>query len=169
MCVADQALGDAKKTVTPRAAAFALMGMLNWIYQWYRPDGSLQEESLVQQYTEIFFPGGVRVSEVFALDELLAKRLQAGRSYLEFLRVPAMSAGVYVLPTGAHDPQQPHHQDEIYYVVRGKAKMRLGDERAEERFVGEGSIIFVEAGLEHRFFDVEEELVLLVVFAPEES
>ncbi len=115
------------------------------------------------------FSGGVRVSEVFALDELLAKRLQAGRSYLEFLRVPAMSAGVYVLPTGAHDPQQPHHQDEIYYVVRGKAKMRLGDERAEERFVGEGSIIFVEAGLEHRFFDVEEELVLLVVFAPEES
>jgi AcrR family transcriptional regulator len=49
--------GSAKKTVTPRAAAFALMGMLNWIYQWYRPDGSLHEESLVQQYTEIFFQG----------------------------------------------------------------------------------------------------------------
>ena len=46
-----------KKTVTPRAAAFALLGMINWIYQWYRPDGSLQEESLVQQYTEIFFQG----------------------------------------------------------------------------------------------------------------
>src|SRR5713226_4266757 len=106
------------------------------------------------------------MSEVFALDELLAKRLQAGRSYLEFLRVPVMSAGVYVLPAGAPDPQQPHHQDEIYYVVRGKAKMRIG---AEERSVGEGSVIFVEAGLEHRFFDVEEELVVLVVFAPEES
>ena len=49
--------GSANKTVTPRAAAFALMGMLNWIYQWYRPDGALQEESLVQQYTEIFFQG----------------------------------------------------------------------------------------------------------------
>src|SRR6266446_6808830 len=103
-------------------------------------------------------------TEVFALDELLAKRLQAGRSYLEFLRVPAMSAGVYVLPAGAPDPQQPHHQDEIYYVVRGKAKMRLGSkegtkERAAgrngERSVGTGSVIFVEAGLEHRFFDVE--------------
>jgi AcrR family transcriptional regulator len=44
-------------TVTPRAAAFALLGMINWIYQWYRPEGSLQEESLVQQYTEIFFQG----------------------------------------------------------------------------------------------------------------
>jgi TetR/AcrR family transcriptional regulator, cholesterol catabolism regulator len=43
--------------VTPRAAAFALLGMINWIYQWYRPDGSLQEESLAQQYTDIFFRG----------------------------------------------------------------------------------------------------------------
>ena len=50
-------LGSAKRTVTPRAAAFALLGMINWIYQWYRPDGSLQEESLVQQFTEIFFQG----------------------------------------------------------------------------------------------------------------
>ena len=44
-------------TVTPRAAAFALLGMINWIYQWYRPEGALQEESLAQQYTEIFFQG----------------------------------------------------------------------------------------------------------------
>jgi mannose-6-phosphate isomerase-like protein (cupin superfamily) len=41
--------------------------------------------------------------------------------------------------------------------------------RAEERTVGAGSVIYVEAGLEHRFFDVEEELVVLVVFAPEEN
>jgi len=46
-----------KGAVTPRAAAFALLGMLNWIYQWYRPEGTLQEESLAQQYTEIFFQG----------------------------------------------------------------------------------------------------------------
>ena len=46
-----------KGTVTARAAAFALLGMINWIYQWYRPEGSLQEESLAQQYTEIFFQG----------------------------------------------------------------------------------------------------------------
>lgn len=46
-----------KGSVSPRAAAFALMGMINWIYQWYRPEGSLQEEHLVRQYTEIFFAG----------------------------------------------------------------------------------------------------------------
>jgi TetR/AcrR family transcriptional regulator, cholesterol catabolism regulator len=48
-----------KGTVTPRAAAFALLGMINWIYQWYRPEGRLQEENLVQQYTEIFFHGAL--------------------------------------------------------------------------------------------------------------
>lgn len=46
-----------KGSVTPRAAAFALLGMINWIYQWYRPDGSLHEEDIAQQYTEIFFQG----------------------------------------------------------------------------------------------------------------
>jgi AcrR family transcriptional regulator len=45
--------------VTPRAAAFALVGMINWIYQWYKPDGSLTGEALVQQYTDIFFQGVV--------------------------------------------------------------------------------------------------------------
>jgi mannose-6-phosphate isomerase-like protein (cupin superfamily) len=106
------------------------------------------------------------VSEVFALDQLLAKRVPAARSYLEFLRVPAMSAGVYVLPPGTVDPQKPHREDEAYYVIRGKAKMRI---EAEERSVGEGSVIFVEAGREHHFFDIQQELVVLVVFAPAES
>jgi AcrR family transcriptional regulator len=45
--------------VTPRAAAFALVGMINWIYQWYRPDGSLTGDALVRQYTDIFFRGAV--------------------------------------------------------------------------------------------------------------
>jgi AcrR family transcriptional regulator len=40
-----------------QAAAFALLGMINWIYQWYRAEGPLQEEDLIQQYTEIFFSG----------------------------------------------------------------------------------------------------------------
>jgi TetR/AcrR family transcriptional regulator, cholesterol catabolism regulator len=45
--------------VTPRAAAFALVGMINWIYQWYRPDGSLTGDALVRQYTDIFFRGAI--------------------------------------------------------------------------------------------------------------
>jgi len=51
---------QSKGTISPRAAAFALLGMINWIYQWYRPEGTLQEEDLVRQYTEIFFAGALQ-------------------------------------------------------------------------------------------------------------
>lgn len=43
--------------VTARAAAFALLGMINWIHQWYRTDGVLQKEDLIRQYTAIIFSG----------------------------------------------------------------------------------------------------------------
>jgi TetR/AcrR family transcriptional regulator, cholesterol catabolism regulator len=46
-------------SVTPHAAAFALAGMINWIYQWYKPGGPLTGDALVQQYTDIFFHGAV--------------------------------------------------------------------------------------------------------------
>ena len=103
-------------------------------------------------------------SEVLHIAELL-QRL-GGKRYHEFLRVPAMSAGVYVLEPGATDNQTPHKEDEIYYAVRGKAKMQLG---REERSINPGDVIFVGKHLEHRFFDIVEELVLLVIFAPAES
>ena len=77
-----------------------------------------------------------------------------------------MSAGVYVLPAGAVDPQHPHKEDDMYYVIRGKARMRVA---CEERSVSPGRVIFVEAKAEHRFFDITEESVVLVFFAPAES
>ncbi|HET7442098.1 MAG TPA: TetR/AcrR family transcriptional regulator [Terriglobales bacterium] len=48
---------QSKAGVSARAAAFALVGMINWIYQWYKPEGSLRGEDLDRQYTEIFFAG----------------------------------------------------------------------------------------------------------------
>jgi mannose-6-phosphate isomerase-like protein (cupin superfamily) len=104
------------------------------------------------------------VSQVLQLSDVL-QRL-GDKRYHEFLRVAGMSAGVYVLPAGSTDKQTPHNEDEIYYVVRGRAKMRLG---REERSVNSGDVIFVEKTLEHRFFDIAEELELLVIFAPAES
>jgi quercetin dioxygenase-like cupin family protein len=104
--------------------------------------------------------------EFFQLDQLGQQRAQAGKSYLEFLRVPAMSAGVYTLPAGGSDPQKPHKEDEMYYVVRGHARVLAG---TEDRAINEGSVIFVAAGVEHRFYDITEELVVLVFFAPAET
>jgi TetR/AcrR family transcriptional regulator, cholesterol catabolism regulator len=46
-----------RSAVTPRAAAFALLGMINWIYQWYKPEGELQANNLIPQFTELFFGG----------------------------------------------------------------------------------------------------------------
>ena len=107
-----------------------------------------------------------RDEEFFQIDQIEQEGARAGKPYLEFLRIPAMSAGVYTLPAGGADLQKPHREDEIYYVVRGRAHMKVG---AEDRAVSQGSVIFVAAHVEHRFYDVAEELVVLVFFAPAET
>ena len=106
------------------------------------------------------------MTNFFHIDDLLRERAAKGKLYSEFLRVPAMSAGVYVLGAGATDPQEPHREDELYYVVRGRARMQIGSEHAEVRA---GSVIFVEAECEHRFYDIKEELEVMVFFAPAEQ
>lgn len=101
----------------------------------------------------------------FDLDEIVTQRAGSQQPYLEFLRVPALSLGVYVLPAGGVDLQKPHGEDEVYYVASGRAAVTVG---GEERVVGPGSLVFVAAGVEHRFHTIAEELVLLVFFAPAE-
>ena len=102
----------------------------------------------------------------FTLNEIDAQRSSGNKRYQEFLRVPAMSAGLYVLPAGGDDPQRPHHEDEMYYIVRGRARFRAGD---QEREVSAGTVLFVAAEVEHRFYEIKEELAVLVFFAPAES
>ena len=109
-----------------------------------------------------------RDENFFQIDQIEQERALAGKSYLEFLRVPAMSAGVYTLPAGATDLQKPHREDEMYYVVRGRARVRVGA-GAEERAISQGSVIFVAAQVEHHFYDIAADLVVLVVFAPAET
>lgn len=103
---------------------------------------------------------------VVSIDQLSNSRQQSGELYLEFLRVPAMSAGLYELAAGAHDPQSPHGEDEIYYVVEGCGQIRIGD---VDYAVAAGSVIFVPARVEHRFHSIEAALRILVVFAPAEG
>jgi len=106
------------------------------------------------------------VNAFFDLPSVSTERAKAGKLYQEFLRVPALSAGVYVLPAGGTDPQKPHKEDEVYYVVRGHAKIRVG---SEEKVVKSGSVILVAARVDHRFFDISEELEVLVFFGPAEN
>ena len=50
-------------------------------------------------------------------------------------------------------------------MVSGKAKIKVGE---EDRDVSAGSIVYVSKNMEHRFHSIEEELKVLVFFAPAE-
>lgn len=102
----------------------------------------------------------------FEIFELIAEQEQSGKNYVEFLRAPALSVGLYALPAGGVDPQQPHTEDEVYYIINGKGSIFVADENRE---VKPGSIIFVAAGVEHRFHSITEDLKILVFFAPAEG
>ena len=104
--------------------------------------------------------------DAFELADLIAERDASGRPYLEFLNVPDLSVGLYVLAAGQPDLQQPHGEDEVYYVVSGRARVTVGD---EVRDVRSGSIVFVAAHVTHRFHDIAEDLTLFVAFGPAEG
>jgi mannose-6-phosphate isomerase-like protein (cupin superfamily) len=103
--------------------------------------------------------------QAFELAQLSEQRRHANTLYLEFLKVPDLSMGVYELPAGGADPQSPHTEDEVYYVAGGKATIKVG---SEERPVQAGCVIYVAKNVEHRFHSIEEDLTLLVFFAPAE-
>ena len=103
--------------------------------------------------------------DAFELTQLISQRKQSDKLYLEFLKVSDLSMGLYVLPAGGSDLQSPHTEDEVYYVVSGKAKIKVAD---EDRDVKAGSIVYVEKNVEHRFHSIEEELTVIVFFAPAE-
>lgn len=98
----------------------------------------------------------------YEISEIANQRAESGRSYLEFLRVPDMNAGLYELPTDAEDLQGPHEEDEIYYVLEGRALFQVTGGPIPVR---SGTVLYVKAGVEHRFVEIEEDLKILVVFA----
>jgi mannose-6-phosphate isomerase-like protein (cupin superfamily) len=104
--------------------------------------------------------------DAWEYDEVEAARAAGGRPYHEFLRVPDLSAGIYVIEVGGTDPQSPHTEDELYYVIAGQARVTVG---AETRPIVAGSLIFVAATVAHRFHDITERLKLLVMFGPAEG
>lgn len=101
--------------------------------------------------------------KALTLDDVTVAHAAGGAMWHEFLRVPALSMGLYVIPAGGDDPQSPHSEDEVYYVVSGKGMLTAGD---REFSVESGSILFVAKQVPHKFHDVTEELRVLVFFAP---
>ena len=104
--------------------------------------------------------------QAFEINQIIQRQASSDDLYLESLRVPDLSLGLYVLPADSTDPQSPHTEDEIYYVISGQAAIKVGD---EDRAVSAGSIVYVPKDVEHYFHSIEEELKCLVFFAPAES
>ncbi|MGK0261014.1 MAG: mannose-6-phosphate isomerase-like protein (cupin superfamily) [Candidatus Azotimanducaceae bacterium] len=103
--------------------------------------------------------------QLFDINELAA--LQSGKNsatpqFTEFLNVDSMHCGLYFLPKGSKDMQSPHDEDEMYYVFQGSAKMRVAN---QEKVVKPGMLLYVKAAEEHSFFEIEEDMILLVIFA----
>jgi mannose-6-phosphate isomerase-like protein (cupin superfamily) len=104
--------------------------------------------------------------DAFELADIAAERESSGRPYLEFITVPDLSVGLYVLAVGEPDLQQPHTEDEVYYIVSGRGRVTVGE---EVRDVQPGSIVFVARAVPHRFHDITEDLTLFVAFGPAEG
>jgi len=100
--------------------------------------------------------------KVFELEKEVERLRSSGAPYREFLRVPALSCGVYHLPAGSKDLQSPHDEDEVYFVLSGRGRMRV---EGEDRAIAPGSVLYVRATSRHSFIEIEEEITLLVFFA----
>ncbi|MFN8559502.1 MAG: cupin domain-containing protein [Dehalococcoidia bacterium] len=103
------------------------------------------------------------MTNVFSVQEMLTRLLEARESYHEFLRPDSMSVGIYHLAAGEPDRQRPHTEDEIYYVMAGTGVIDIDGVRTA---VEPGSVVYVDRHVPHRFEDYPDGLTLLVVFAP---
>ena len=101
-------------------------------------------------------------SQSFGLAELTAELTESGRSWLPFLTRRSLSCGIYRLPKGGTDGQSPHELDEVYYVIEGEAKLDVDGSKHD---AGTGAVLFVAAGVPHRFVDIEADLTTLVFFS----
>jgi mannose-6-phosphate isomerase-like protein (cupin superfamily) len=100
--------------------------------------------------------------KAFELHDLMARLEKEGGYFLDFLKVRDLEAGIIVLHPGDKDTQEPHSADELYYIIEGSGFIELGNSK---RLVKKGSIVFVPAKMQHRFYGNKEDLVVLYMFA----
>lgn len=107
-----------------------------------------------------------KLAAAFDLDVLSKRNSEQDGPWLPFFDNETMYTGVYEIPAGGEDNQQPHRLDELYVVTKGRAVLNAGDEMFPAK---SGSIFFVKAEVPHKFTDIEEDLQVIVFFSKADS
>ncbi|MEO1049183.1 MAG: cupin domain-containing protein [Bacteroidota bacterium] len=102
----------------------------------------------------------------FDIGEIYDRLKSSNRRYESFIDVPALKTGMYILPAGGEDNQNPHELDEVYYIVSGRGKFVSEGQKLD---VKPGTILYVKAKTSHRFEDIEQELKIIIFFSEAKS
>ena len=97
-------------------------------------------------------------------DELLDQLRREERHYGEVLSEESMSVELARYPNP--EPKTPHKEDQLYYIISGSGTASVG---AETFTIEEGDVVYVEKGVQHDFYDIDDEMVALIVFAGSEE
>jgi mannose-6-phosphate isomerase-like protein (cupin superfamily) len=103
--------------------------------------------------------------DVFQIGDALANLASDRHDFSEFFRSPSGSLSLMAArwPAGAIDDQTPHTEDEVYYIVAGRALLTVAGAVTP---VAPGAVAFVAAGVEHQFSEIGEDLEVLVFWSP---
>jgi len=100
-----------------------------------------------------------RVSITEAINDLEPDELQ----HRDVLDAGPITVEVGKYPADTAVPKNPHNEVELYYVLSGSGKMRVGDDTYD---IEAGDLVHVEPALEHDFFKITEDITVLIIFGP---
>jgi mannose-6-phosphate isomerase-like protein (cupin superfamily) len=100
--------------------------------------------------------------KAFDLEKLLSDYVGSNETWHKFLDKDTLITGIYILSSGAMDEQLIHKMDEVYLVLEGKATLKIENDTYEAK---KGSIFYVKANIEHKFINIEKEIIVLVFFS----
>jgi mannose-6-phosphate isomerase-like protein (cupin superfamily) len=101
--------------------------------------------------------------DAFDVPRLVAGLDHSRHDLREFFRSDTLSMTIAYWPAGSVDNQAPHTEEETYFVAIGRAAIEVA---GESRPVVPGSIIHIPPGVDHRFHSIEEDLTVVIFWAP---
>jgi mannose-6-phosphate isomerase-like protein (cupin superfamily) len=95
------------------------------------------------------------------------EKIKTENSYFNtFINTENLAAGVLVLQPGEKDTQEPHDNDEVYYIIKGDGFLKI---KNKDYLIEKNKIYFVKQKTEHFFHDNTKELVALYFFGGPDS